>query len=167
MLMVVVALVQEAGRVLMVQESKPRVAGTWNLPGGRVEPGESVLDAAVREVREESGLEVELTGLLFLDQVLSDHAGGESRLRFVFMAEPRTHALKTEADEHSLCAAWVARSDVGKLTLRSPTVLEMVELGGRASSLLPVSCLRARRAEVLSRPVDPSLVEAARIAAIR
>jgi 8-oxo-dGDP phosphatase len=157
MLMVVVALVQESGRVLMVQESKPRVAGTWNLPGGRVEPGESVVDAAVREVREESGLEIALTGLLFVDQVLSDQDGGESRLRFVFMGEPRTRQVKTQADEHSLRAAWVARADVANLSLRSPTVLEMIELGGRATTLLPLTSVRARRAELLVRPVEPGV----------
>jgi ADP-ribose pyrophosphatase YjhB (NUDIX family) len=146
----------------MVQESKPRVAGTWNLPGGRVEPGEGLVDAALREVREESGLEVELTGLLFVDQVLSDHDGGESRLRFVFMGEPLTRQVKTQADEHSLCAAWVARSEVAKLLLRSPTVLEMIEIGASATSLLPLSSVRARRAELVSRPAEPGVVEVVR-----
>ena len=121
-----------------------------------------MVDAAVREVREESGLEVELTGLLFVDQVLSDHDGGASRLRFVFMGEPLTRQVKTQADEHSQRAAWVARSEVAKLSLRSPTVLEMIELGGSATSLLPLSSLRARRAELVSRPAEAGVVETAR-----
>ena len=158
MLMVVVALVQDGGRVLMVQESKPRVAGTWNLPGGRVEPGEAVVDAAVREVREEAGLDVELTGLLFVDQVLSDHDGSESRLRFVFQGEPRSQQLKADADEHSLRAAWVMRNEIANLSLRSPTVLEMVELGARSTTLLPLSCVRARRAELIVRTIPAETV---------
>lgn len=158
MLMVVVALVQDGGRVLMVQESKARVAGTWNLPGGRVEPGEAVVDAAVREVREEAGLDVELTGLLFVDQVLTDDDGSESRLRFVFQGEARSRQLKSEADEHSLRAAWVMRDEIANLSLRSPTVLEMVELGAQATTLLPLSSVRARRAELIVRPFPAETV---------
>ena len=48
----------EAGRLLVVLRAGPPAAGTWSLPGGRVEPGESAAEAAVREVREETGLDV-------------------------------------------------------------------------------------------------------------
>lgn len=146
MFMVVVVLVREGDRVLMVQEAKARVAGTWNLPGGRVEPGESLTDAAVREVREEAGVEVQLTGLFFVDQVLGD--SGDSRMRFVFQADLRTHELKSQPDEHSMRAQWFTRADLAQLPLRSPTVIEMIDLGARGVTLLPISSLRTRAGDV-------------------
>ncbi|MCW2818917.1 MAG: (deoxy)nucleoside triphosphate pyrophosphohydrolase [Marmoricola sp.] len=52
-------------RVLAARRSAPAdVAGRWELPGGKVEPGETAAGAAVREVHEELGCEVEVTGLL-------------------------------------------------------------------------------------------------------
>lgn len=59
------ALVSDAeGRLLLVLRAHPPAAGTWSLPGGRVEPGETPAQTAVREVREETGLHVETTGLV-------------------------------------------------------------------------------------------------------
>ncbi|TFV83240.1 NUDIX domain-containing protein [Blastococcus sp. CT_GayMR16] len=47
-----------AGRLLLIQRGHDPHRGLWSLPGGRIEPGESPEEAVVREVREETGLEV-------------------------------------------------------------------------------------------------------------
>jgi ADP-ribose pyrophosphatase YjhB (NUDIX family) len=57
-----------AGRVLLV---KPNGRG-WEMPGGRVEPGEDVVQAAVREVAEETGCDVEVEALLGIDNRVSE-----------------------------------------------------------------------------------------------
>ncbi|MGA7688779.1 MAG: NUDIX hydrolase [Jiangellales bacterium] len=52
------------GRVLLVRRGHAPYAGTWSLPSGRAEPGETVRAAATREVLEETGLVVEVDELL-------------------------------------------------------------------------------------------------------
>lgn len=47
-----------AGRLLLIQRGTPPEAGQWSLPGGRVELGETLAEAIVREVNEETGLDV-------------------------------------------------------------------------------------------------------------
>jgi 8-oxo-dGTP diphosphatase len=52
------------GRLLMIKRGRAPSAGLWSVPGGRVEPGESDEDAVVREMREETGLEVSVGRLI-------------------------------------------------------------------------------------------------------
>jgi 8-oxo-dGTP diphosphatase len=51
-------------QVLLIRRGTPPRQGEWSLPGGRIERGERASEAALRELREETGVEAELTGLL-------------------------------------------------------------------------------------------------------
>ena len=68
------------GRVLLVRHSYGKER--WSLPGGEVDPGESPAEAAVREAREEAGIEVELDHLIGVYFLRSKKNG----LRFMFAA---------------------------------------------------------------------------------
>jgi ADP-ribose pyrophosphatase YjhB (NUDIX family) len=57
-------LLDSAGRVLLVRRGHPPYEGTWSLPSGRAEPGETARAAASREVFEETGLVVQVDDLL-------------------------------------------------------------------------------------------------------
>ena len=54
----------DLGRLLLIKRGHPPAAGLWSLPGGRIEPGETDAEALVREMREETGLEIEAGQLI-------------------------------------------------------------------------------------------------------
>ena len=60
---IVGGVVEKDGKYLLVQEAKEKCRGKWNLPAGHLDQGETIFDAAKREVGEECGLDVELTGV--------------------------------------------------------------------------------------------------------
>lgn len=58
------AIIERDGKYLMVQEAENHVdncKGKWGAPGGHVDPGETIIEGAIREVKEETGCDVELT----------------------------------------------------------------------------------------------------------
>ena len=70
------AVIIENSQVVLVKRAHPPIAGQWSIPGGVLEVGELVRDAAIREAREETGLFVESGQLLgVFDRVLRDHEG--------------------------------------------------------------------------------------------
>jgi len=61
---IVDCLVEQDGKFLIMQEGKPGREGLYNLPGGHVDDSETIAETAIREVEEETGYQVELTGVL-------------------------------------------------------------------------------------------------------
>uniref|UniRef100_A0A1L8DM12 Putative nudix hydrolase fgf-2 n=1 Tax=Nyssomyia neivai TaxID=330878 RepID=A0A1L8DM12_9DIPT len=126
-------LVNDANEVLMMQESRESCKGKWYLPAGRMEPGETIEQAASREVLEETGLIVDITTLLMVET-----AGG-SWFRFVVTGDIVGGELKTteQADSESLQAAWVA--DVSKMSLRSQDIVALINYGRLYKSTISVA----------------------------
>lgn len=63
-------------RVLLIERAKGPLKGLWSLPGGHIEPGEPARAAALREVREETGVVAEIGGLVDMHEVFRRGAGG-------------------------------------------------------------------------------------------
>lgn len=107
---------------LLVERGKEPRKGTWSIPGGGVEYGERLEDAAKREIAEETGLEIELTGLLdVLDSVTRDEAG---RVRgHMVLVDYAARWLSGEARPGSDAPAvgWFRLADLGDLGLWAET----------------------------------------------
>lgn len=97
---------QQHGKILLVQEGKPHVRGKWNLPGGRVDHGESIEAAAVREAKEETGFEVELEQALPLV-----HEAADQPVLHPFSARIIGGELKIQEGE-ILDAKWLSPSEI-------------------------------------------------------
>lgn len=61
---IVGGIIEKDGKFLLVQEAQERCRGKWNIPTGRLDPNETIFEGAKREVFEECGCKVELTGVL-------------------------------------------------------------------------------------------------------
>lgn len=70
---VVGGVIEKDGKFLLVQEAKERCRGKWNIPAGRLKSDESILEGAKREVFEECGCKVELSGILQIGNNISSN----------------------------------------------------------------------------------------------
>lgn len=110
---IAVALIRQADKILLVQQQGPNDPGpSWSLPGGLVEPGELLGEALVREVREETGLEVLQIGpLLYLTQ-LDDPAKARQSIAFIFEVTTwRGRLTNDDPDRRVLDACFLAATD--------------------------------------------------------
>ena len=79
------AIFREDGRVLIVRRAQPPARGLFTLPGGGVELGETLTEAVVREVREETGLDIEPLALAGYRQVIARDTAGKIERHFVIL----------------------------------------------------------------------------------
>ena len=116
------AIIIKDERVLLVKRAHPPIQGQWSIPGGVLEVGELVREAAVREAREETGLIVEPGELLGVyDRVLRDP---EKRVQYHyvlidFLCRPTGGDLRAASDASEVC--WFQPEDLPTLNLAEDT----------------------------------------------
>ena len=129
----VAAIIEQDGRYLLVEE-ETEAGLLLNNPAGHLEPGESPIDACVRETLEETGWTVELECLIGIQQWISSHSGSQF-VRFTFAAHPLRHDPSRKLDDGILRAFWLDRDEIIAASdrLRSPLILHSIDdwLAGR------------------------------------
>lgn len=100
---------EKDSKYLLVQEKKSKAYGLWGLPAGHVEPGETIEQAAVREVFEETGFKVEIFKKLRVEQSDPSRPTLHS-----FKAKVISGDLRLSPDEH-LAARWCTIEEVETL----------------------------------------------------
>ena len=115
-------ILNQAGEVVLIRRGKEPRRGEWSIPGGRLEWGESVHDALRREVHEETGLKVEIEGLIDVVDAVSRNAAGEAIRHYVlidFLTRPIDGELCAGSDAAE--ARWVPFDNLAEYSLWSET----------------------------------------------
>ncbi len=127
-----IAVVIRAGQVLLVRRRKEPDAGKWGFPGGHVEPGETALAAAARELAEETSVRASPRRYLTnVDVIMHDDAG---ILRFHYLLAAvlcRYEAGTPAAADDVSDARWCDIADIDALTT-SANVQEVVAMAAAA-----------------------------------
>jgi ADP-ribose pyrophosphatase YjhB (NUDIX family) len=113
-----VVVVNDDGEILMIRRTDN---GNWAVPGGAIDLGESVAQAAVREAREESGIECEITGIVGIysdpKHVILYTSNGEVRQEFSIVLTARPVAGRPTPSSESSEVHWVPASAISGYTM--------------------------------------------------
>jgi mutator protein MutT len=117
-------------RVLLVRRGQEPSKGLWSVPGGLIELGETIEEAARREVMEEAGIRVRIERLLDVaDNIVRDDQG-KTRFHYVlvdYVAHPVTTSLKASSDASE--ARWVHLEDLRNYPLTRGALKLMRKIG--------------------------------------
>ena len=120
-------LILDGDSILLVQRGKEPLRGYWSLPGGAVETGERLADALRREVREETGLEVEILQLFeVFERILPDDAGTARHHYVLIDYLCRVTAGEARPGDDAIDVRWISRVDLDRYEI-TPGTLAVIE----------------------------------------
>lgn len=110
------AAILRAGKILLVRRARAPAQGLFSLPGGVVEVGETLTQAVIREVREETGLAIEPVGLAGFRETIGRDTDGRIERHFVILPFAARWLAGEVALNHELSEArWLHPSDLAGL----------------------------------------------------
>ncbi|PYC70798.1 NUDIX hydrolase [Micromonospora arborensis] len=118
----------EQGRVLLIQRTDN---GLWALPGGAQDFGEYIAETAVRETREEAGVEIEVTGVVGIytnPKHVVEYSDGEVRQQFSICFRGRYVSGEPAISDESSAVRWVAHDELGELLIH-PSMRLRIDTG--------------------------------------
>ncbi len=121
------AIVFKGERILLVQRGKPPAEGYWAIPGGSVEIGESLQQAAQREILEETGVSIHAREPVFTFDIIEKDADGSVRFHYVVvdvMADYMEGTLRPAGDAAD--ARWVSSGELSRMKV-SPATLDLLK----------------------------------------
>ena len=117
------ALIFHRGRILMAQRGKEPLKGWWSLPGGALELGESLHDGVCREVREETGLEIEPRRVFEIFERIMRDAQGEPEYHYVLIDYLcRVTGGTLQAGDDVCAVAWLKLPELKELQITEGTL---------------------------------------------
>ncbi len=134
----VLVVVRRDDKFLLVHERKHEQK--WYLPAGRIEPREDFIRAALRETLEETGVPIEIEGVLGIQH--TPILDGTARVRFILLAHPADNTPpKSEPDDESLGAAWMTLEEMNDVELRGEEVLHLFRHVARGAPVYPLNLI--------------------------
>jgi len=124
-----VGLIEKDGKILMGNKAPGRgpYPGTWRLPGGGVEEGETLEQALVREVKEEVGLDVINSEMVFECEDITQ--GNEEMMHYKFnIFKAEVEGKENHSDEFPKIK-WIDKNDLTKTKLAKPSIMLFEHLG--------------------------------------
>jgi mutator protein MutT len=121
------AVIVQDGKVLIVKRKYDPLAGQWSLPGGGVELGETLEDSVVREMLEETGLEIEVGPVIEVFDRITRDSNGDVRYHFVlvdYLCWPVAGELRASSDAED--ARFVDPADLAQYNL-TPKASQVIE----------------------------------------
>ena len=112
----------DLGHVLLIRRGKEPHYGRWMIPGGTLEWGETLEAAAIREVREETGIAIQIQALVDIVEAIPAGRGGFHFVIMDYLARPVGGTLEAASD--ALDAAWASEDEFDAYAL--PTELRSV-----------------------------------------
>jgi 8-oxo-dGTP diphosphatase len=133
--------VQDNNRILMVEEGLGVEKELWNLPSGRLENNEKILNAAIREVEEETGYKISISGLLGIYNFISinnDHV-----IFFCYIGQVATGILNYDNNE-IINVKWLSLDEITELSddkLRTHTLIRKIISDLKNKPILPLDII--------------------------
>ena len=125
------ALIFNRNKILLVERGKEPLKGYWSLPGGVLETGETLEQGVIREVREETGLEVKpLWVLEIFERIMRDPQGAPEYHYVLIDYVCRVTGGSLRAADDASRAAWVAKHQLSAYRITAGT-LPVIEKGFR------------------------------------